>query len=72
MKVVEGGGGRAYTDAMTSCLSRLRARRGRRPAPAAPLDPTRPAPVRVEDGVPIAHDGPPGFPGPVRPEEADR
>ncbi len=72
MKGVEGGRGWAYTDAMTSCLSRLRARRNRRHEPVEPLDPTRPTPVRVEDGVPIAHDGPPGFPGPVRPEDEGR
>lgn len=30
----------------------------------APHDPTRPGAPRIRDGVPIAHDGPPGFPGP--------
>jgi hypothetical protein len=26
-------------------------------------DPTRPGAARIRDGVPIAHDGPPGYPG---------
>lgn len=82
MKPVEVDEGPAYTGAMTSCLSRLRARRSRRHEPVAsdgarpdrPIDPTRPAPVRIEDGVPIAHAGPPGFPGAPLPveDEAER
>ena len=34
----------------------------RRPDAERPLDPTRPHPV-VRDGLPIAHEGPPGVPG---------
>lgn len=66
MKPVEAVATPAYTGVMTSCLTRLRARRTRR---QDLLDPTRPGPVRVEDGVPIAHVGPPGFPGAPLPGE---
>jgi hypothetical protein len=85
VKPVEADERPAYTGVMTSCLSRisrLRARRSRRNEPVAsdgarpdrPIDPTRPAPVRIEDGVPIAHAGPPGFPGAPLPveDEAER
>lgn len=55
---------------MTSCLSRIRRWRTRADAP---LDPTRPGPTVVHDGVPIAHEGPPGFPGPAEhSEDEDR
>ena len=50
---------------MTSRLARIR--RWWRP-PDAPSDPTRPHAV-VHDGVPIAHEGPPGFPGPEAEED---
>lgn len=56
---------------MTSFLPRLRRRR-RRPRPEAPLDPTRPGPLHVHDGVPIVHEGPPGYPGPAPDDEAGR
>lgn len=48
---------------MTSCLSRIRRRRrtSDTPAPRSP-DPTRPH-VVMRDGLPIIHEGPPGFPG---------
>ncbi|HEU5150660.1 MAG TPA: hypothetical protein VFU19_09195 [Iamia sp.] len=52
---------------MTSCIDRWRAWRERRRPPATG-DPTRPRAV-VRDGVPIIHEGPPGFPG--RPEPDD-
>lgn len=29
----------------------------------SPVDPTRPGAAAIRDGVPIAHDGPPGYPG---------
>ncbi|HEX7135243.1 MAG TPA: hypothetical protein VF228_21900 [Iamia sp.] len=50
---------------MTSFLARIR--RWRRPADA-PLDPTRPH-VVMRDGLPIVHEGPPGFPGPEAEDE---
>ncbi len=53
--------GSPYTGAMTSRIARLTAR-WRRPSEPPPADPTRPHPV-VRDGIPIAHEGPPGFPG---------
>lgn len=43
--------------------------RARRTRPRRLSDPTRPRPVRCEDGVPIAHVGPPGFPGEPVPVE---
>lgn len=77
---VEGVKRPAYTDVMTPCLSRLRARRSRRQTPVDAdwtrphrlFDPTRPGPVRIEDGVALAHAGPPGFPGAPLPVESDR
>lgn len=48
---------------MTSCLNRIRRRRARQTADAAAVDPTRPGVPRVHDGLPIAHEGAPGFPG---------
>lgn len=55
---------------MASFLTRLRRRR--QPAEEQPSDPTRPRPI-VRDGIPIVHEGPPGFPGrSERDGEADR
>lgn len=58
---------------MASFLTRLRRRR--QPAEETthqPTDPTRPHPI-VRDGIPIVHEGPPGFPGrSERDGEADR
>lgn len=62
---------------MTRRLSRLR--RWCRPAHthaepaarAASSDPTRPRAV-VRDGVPIIHEGPPGFPGRFETDEDER
>lgn len=80
MKAVEGRERPAYTGAMTSCLSRLRARRSRRhqhpvdadwTRPHRLFDPTRPAPARFEDGIPIAHVGPPGYPGAPAPVDEE-
>jgi len=53
----------AYTGLMTSCLSRIR-----RWWASADGDPTRPQ-VVVRDGVPIVHEGPPGYPGPAEDED---
>lgn len=50
---------------MTNCLTRICRRRARPTADAAPVDPTRPGAPRIHDGVPIAHEGAPGFPGPA-------
>lgn len=47
---------------MTRVLRSLR-RFVRSYAEVEAVDPTRPGAARVRDGVPIAHDGPPGFPG---------
>lgn len=57
---------------MTRCPSRLRRwrRRADTGGTAAPADLTRPH-VVVRDGVPIAHEGPPGFPGRVERDETD-
>ncbi|HEV7722776.1 MAG TPA: hypothetical protein VGO60_15900 [Iamia sp.] len=53
---------------MTSCLTRIR----RWWASADPSgDPTRPHAV-VRDGVPIVHEGPPGYPGPTEDDEDER
>jgi hypothetical protein len=55
---------------MTRCLSRIRRWWS---SPDTSSDPTRPH-VVVRDGVPVVHEGPPGFPGRVEADddEAER
>ena len=64
---------------VVSVLTRLRQRRlglssdRQEDGVAAPRDPTRPGAARIRDGIPIAHEGPPGFPGrPAVPGDADQ
>ncbi|HMJ76058.1 MAG TPA: hypothetical protein VK507_08800 [Iamia sp.] len=50
---------------MTSCLTRIRHWWA-----TADGDPTRPH-VVVRDGVPIVHEGPPGYPGRAEDDDAE-